>query len=156
MARRIRRYSYRRGLYLAVFFNHLVIKRSVWGEGKDLTVLRTTLEVDIPKILAYLESVLPENGFLFGDISIADIAIAAFFRNISLARSKLDLADFPRTASFVTRLLGLASFPKLREFEDIAIRTPIPKQRDALREVAAPLTSTTFFTPEPRRGILSI
>ncbi|MCZ6664978.1 MAG: glutathione S-transferase family protein [Gammaproteobacteria bacterium] len=138
------------------YFNQLVIKRSVWGEEKDTTVLKTTLEVDIPRILAYLESVLPENGFLFGEISLADIAIASFFRNISLARTKLDMAKFPRTASFVTRLLGLPSFSKLREFEDISIRTPIPKQRDTLRELGAPITPTTFFRPEPQRGVMSI
>ena len=138
------------------YFNQLVIKRSVWGEEKDPTVLKTTLEVDIPRILAYLESVLPEHGFLFGEISIADIAIASFFRNISLARTKLDMAKFPRTASFVRRLLDLPSFTKLREFEDISIRTPIPKQRDALRELAAPIAPTTFFRPEPQRGVMSI
>ena len=119
-------------------------------------MLKTTLEVDIPKILAYLESVLPESGFLFGEISVADIAIAAFFRNILLAEPNLDMANFSRTASFVTRLLELPSFSKLREFEDILMQTPIAKQRDALREHGAPIAPTTFFKSEPQRGVMSI
>ena len=36
------------------------------------------------------------------------------------------------------------------------LRTPIPKQRDALREAGVTLTRESFGTPTPRRGVMPI
>lgn len=44
--------------------------------------------------------------------------------------------------------------PKLRPFEELAMRTPIPGHREALRTLAAPLTPTTFATATLRRGLM--
>ena len=57
-------------------------------------------------MLDYLESQLPEQGFLFGEIGVADIAIAAFFRNAAFSRYRVDAERWPRTAAFVERALG--------------------------------------------------
>ena len=48
----------------------------------------------------------PANSFLFGDIGVADIAIATFFRNGAYAGFDTDAARWPRTAAFVDRTLG--------------------------------------------------
>jgi glutathione S-transferase len=56
---------------------------------------------DVPPVLDYLESELPEHGFLFGPPGLADIAIACFLRNAAFARYKVDPLRWPRTATFV-------------------------------------------------------
>ena len=137
-------------------FNQRVINRFVWGEPTDEEVLRKALEEEIPAVLDYLEGELPAEGYLFGEIGIADIAIAAFFRNAAFARYAVDAGRWPATAAFVARLLEHPSFLKLREFEEILMRTPIPKHRDALRDAGAPLTKSTLATQTPRRGVLGI
>lgn len=57
---------------------------------------RQTLEVDIPYVLPYLEEELPVNGCLFGELGIADLSVAAFFRNASWARFTIDRERWPR------------------------------------------------------------
>ncbi len=136
-------------------FDELVIGRFVWGNETNQDVVKHSLEVDIPEILDYLESVLPTAGFLFGPVSAADIAIATFFRNLALCRSEPAMDAWPKTGQFVTRVLGLPGFMKLREFEELSTRTPIQHHREALRKAGAPVTSETFFTSRPRRGVLS-
>jgi len=137
-------------------FNQVAIKPFVWGEPTDQELVARTLAKDIPEVLDYLESELPAEGFAFGDFSIADIAIATFFRNAAFARFSVDAARWPRTAAFVTRVLNTDAFQHLKQFEDKSIRTPPPQQRAALAEIGAPLTAETLGTTAPRRGVMSV
>jgi glutathione S-transferase len=137
-------------------FNQLVINRFVWGEQVDRSIVDRAVNEEIPGILDYLEGLLPADGFLFGDVSIADISVAAFFRNAAFARYSIDAARWPKTAAFVTRVLALDAFARLRQFEDLSTRTPIDQHRAALRDAGAPVSDETFGTTRPRRGILRI
>jgi glutathione S-transferase len=137
-------------------FNQVAIKPRVWNEPTDAAVVKQTLEVEIPSVLDYLEGELPAQGFLFGEPGIADISLACFFRNAAFARYQVDAARWPRTAAFVARTLALPPFQKLARIEDSMARTPIPKQRDALRELGVALTAKSVATENPRRGIMPI
>jgi len=137
-------------------FNQLVINRFVWGEQTDQAVVDRAVNDEIPGILDYLEGQLPHAGFLFGELSIADISVAAFFRNAAFARYSVDATRWPRTAAFVDRVLGLDAFARLRPFEEISTRTPIDRHRAALRDAGAPISDETYGTPRPRRGVLQI
>lgn len=137
-------------------FNQLVIRRFVWGETPDEQVLKQAREQEIPQVLDYLEGEVPSAGFLFGAISVADIALAAFFRNAAFARFSIDAARWPKTAAFVNRVLDHPSFARLRPFEEVLLRTPIANHRAALRDAGAPVSGDTFGTSTPRRGLLTI
>ena len=52
--------------------------------------IEKTLAEDAPAALDYLEGELPAEGFLFGEIGLADIAIASFFRNAAYAGFAID------------------------------------------------------------------
>ncbi len=136
-------------------FNQLVIRRFVWGEPPNDDVLRKAREEEIPQVLDYLEAQLPPAGFLFGALSVADVALATFFRNASFVHFSIDAERWPVTASFVSRVLNHASFQKLRPFEELLLRTPIQNHRAALQEAGAPLCAETCGTPTPRRGVLT-
>ena len=97
---------------------------------------------------------LPAEGHLFGDVSIAGVAIAVFFRNAAFARFTIDRARWSKTAAFVDRVLALPSFQKLRPFEDRCVRTPIA--RTVLAELRAPVLAETYGTTSPRRGMMRI
>jgi glutathione S-transferase len=137
-------------------FNQVAIRRFVWGEQTDQAIVAKTLAEDVPQVLDYLEAELPAHGFLFGALSVADAAIASFFRNAALARSTIDAGRWPLTAAFVARVLGVEGFLRLAPFEDRLARTPIPQHRSVLAEMGAPLTEETFATATPRRGIVQI
>lgn len=137
-------------------YNELVIKRYVWGETPDADILARALTEEIPAIMDYLESELPRIGYLFGDMGVADVAIASFFRNAAFARHPVDAERWPVTADFVARVLDHPSFATLRIFEDLSLRTPIHEHRRVLQEAGAPIAEKTYTDSRPRRGVLSI
>jgi glutathione S-transferase len=137
-------------------FNQLVIRRFVWGEPPDETVLQHAREVEIPQAMDYLESQLPTEGWLFGALGRADVAVAAFFRNAEFARWRVDVQRWPRSAAFVERTLAQPAFEALRAWEDLCTRTPITRHRDALREAGAPVSDTSVANATPQRGLMSI
>jgi glutathione S-transferase len=136
-------------------FNQLVIRRFVWGEKTDDSVVENTLETEIPEVLDYLEAELPAlGGFFFGEIGIADIAVASFFRNAGFVGYAVDADRWPTTSGFVARTLDHPSFYRLRPFEDLLLKTPIGRHREALAAAGAPLTPSAVGTESPRRGVL--
>ncbi|WP_158755950.1 glutathione S-transferase family protein [Dyella sp. S184] len=139
------------GLIWRLFYQ-LAIRRHIFGETTDEAVVKHAREVDIPATLDYLESQLPEDGFLFGPLSIADISIASFFRTASFVRYAIDAVRWPRCAALVAQVQALAAFQKLARFEDCMLRLPLAEQRGALITAGAPLTSDTLGTSTPRRG----
>ena len=62
---------------------------------------------------------LPADGFLFGDICAADIAVATFFRNAAYAGFETDRDRWPRTAAFVDRTLAHPAIAVLLVFEEV-------------------------------------
>ena len=143
-------------VFIWKLFNQRVINPFVFGEKTDEAILQQALDEDIPNVLDYLESQLPADGFACGEFSIADIAIAVFFRNAAFARFRIDAARWPRTAAFVDRVLAMEAFARLAPFEDRMLRTPIPQHRAALAELGAPLLGESYGTSTPKRGVMPI
>lgn len=137
-------------------YNQRIIRRFVWREPVDEAVLAKVVDEEIPEILNYLEGLLPAQGFLFGDVGIADIALACMFHNAAMARYEIDAKRWPRSAAYFARVLDLPEFLKFRPFETIMLRTPIPEHRDALIAAGAPVSATTLGTDVPRRSLFSI
>jgi glutathione S-transferase len=135
-------------------FNQVAIRPFVWNEEPDRDLVATTLAEDVPAVLDYLEAALPRDGFAFGDLSIADVAVACFFRNAAFARFTVDAARWPRTAALVERVLATEPFQRLKPFEDRLMRTPIAEHRAVLAGMGAPLTAETYGTCVPRRGVM--
>jgi glutathione S-transferase len=140
------------GLIWKLFYQ-LAIRRHVFHEATDDAVVQLARDVEIPVALDYLENQLPDDGFLFGPLSIADISIASFFRTASFVRYAIDAARWPRSAALVAQVQALPVFQKLARFEDCMLRLPLAEQRGALIGAGAPLTSDTLGTSAPRHFI---
>ena len=134
-------------------FYQKAIRRHVFGEATDEAVVTRACEIEIPAALDYLESQLPLEGFVFGELSIADISIASYFRTASFVRYAIDAERWPRTAALVARVQALPSFQKLARLEDAMLRLPLAEQYAALAAAGAPLTSSTMGTATPRKGM---
>lgn len=143
-------------VFIWQLFNQVAINPFVWGKKADEAALQKTLGEAMPQVLDYLETQLPQAGFIFGALSIADISIAAFFRNAGFVRYSVDAARWPLTAAFAERVLALDAFTRLKPFEDRLLRTPIPKHRAVLAEMGAPLSAESYGTTMPRPGIMRI
>ncbi|MBL8255597.1 MAG: glutathione S-transferase family protein [Pseudoxanthomonas mexicana] len=129
------------------------IRRFLFNEGTDEDVVRKAREEELPVALDYLEAQLPEQGWIFGELSIADISLAAFFRNAAFVRYQVDAARWPRVAALLERAWALSAFRTLAVYEDAMLRTPLPEQRAVLAAMGAPLTDTTCGNASPRYGL---
>jgi glutathione S-transferase len=137
-------------------FYQRVVKPLVWGEPTDEERVRDALDRGIPAALDYLEGEAPADGFLFGDIGLADIAVASFFRNAAYADFTIDSARWPRTAGWVERSLAHPAIAGLLPFEDVQRSATIKGRRQALIEAGAPLSERSWGTREPRRGLMPL
>ena len=129
------------------------VRRFLFNEGTDEDVVRKAREEELPVALDYLEAQLPEQGWIFGQLSIADIGIAAFFRNAVFVRYQVDEGRWPRMAALLERAWALPAFRVLATYEDGMLRTPLPEQRSVLAAMGAPLTETTCGNARPRYGL---
>jgi glutathione S-transferase len=138
------------------YFNHIAIRPAVWGEKGDRTLTEKTLTEEFPTVLDYLESEAPADGFRFGELSLADIAPACFFRTLAFVRYQIDAARWPKTAGWMARTLATDPFAKLATIENAIVRVPVPQQRQALIDMGAPVSRETYATASPRRGVMPI
>jgi glutathione S-transferase len=137
-------------------FYQKVVHPLVWGEPGDQARIDKSLNEDIPAALDYLEGELPARGFLFGDIGIADIAIASFFQNAVYADFNIDAERWPRTAAFVERTLRHPCLDVLLKYESIQRNADIKGRRQALIDAGVRLTETTVGLREPRQGMMRL
>ena len=123
-------------------------------EPTDEAIVRQAREVEIPAALDYLETRMPDDDFLFGALSIADISIASLFRTAAFVRYTIDAVRWPLTAVLVDRVQALPVFTNLARLEECQLlRVPEADQRAALVSAGAPLSSDTLGTAPPRRGV---
>ena len=143
-------------LFIWSLFYQRVVRPGVWNEPCDEERVERTLSKEVPSALDYLEDEIPERGFLFGDLGLADVAIASFFRNAAYAGFETDAGRWPSVARFVSEVLEQPPFAKLLAFEDIQRSASISGRRQALLDAGAPLTDETVGTREPRRGMMPL
>ena len=138
------------------FFYQKFVHPMIWGEPGDQARIERTLNEDAPGVLDYLEGQLPDHGFLFDEIGIADISIASFIRTAGYAGFEIDAARWPRTAGFVARTLAHEALAHLLPLELAQVGTTPAGRRQALLDAGAPLSAETIATREPRRGIMRL
>lgn len=136
-------------------FYQRIVRPMVWGEATDEDRVRAALD-SIPDALNYLETQAPAVGFAFGDIGIADISVASFFRNATYADFTIDAARWPRTAGWVERTLAQPCIAGLLPFEDVQRSATIKGRRQALIDAGAPLSERSWGTREPKRGLMPL
>lgn len=89
----------------AGLFREKLVNPILFKIPTDEDKVKKLTEKSIPAILAYLESIIPESGYLFGDeIMLADMAIVTHIINAGYAGYTIDAAAWPKTATFVERV----------------------------------------------------
>jgi glutathione S-transferase len=108
-----------------MFFNRVVAPRFLGRDG-DLAAADKAEQEELPPILDYLERVAPEGeGFLVGDtITLADIAVASPFANLSYIGVAVDAGRYPKAKAYVDRMLARPSFaPWVERERDFLAKT---------------------------------
>ena len=143
-------------LFIWSLFYQRFVHPLVWGEPGDEERVQRTLAADVPVALDYLEGQLPAEGFLFGDLGLADIALASFFRNAFYVGFTVDPDRWPCTARFVEAVLSHPVLEKLARLEDVQRSSTISGRRQALKDAGATLTEQSWGVREPRRGLVRL
>ena len=94
-----------------MFFNRIVAPVFLNRPG-DMAVADAAEREELPKVLDYVESVVPgEEGYLVGDsLTLADIAVAGPFANLAHLKVEIDPDSYPKTVAFTRRILSRPSF----------------------------------------------
>ena len=143
-------------LFIWGLFYPKFVAPMVFGEAVNEARIEQTLTHDAPRELDYLERELPADGWIAGDFSLADIAVASFFRNAFYVGFAIDANKWPRTAAYIERALAQPVFEKLLAYEKIQLGSSIAGRRQALIDAGARLTAETLGERTPRRGIIRL
>ncbi len=96
-----------------IFFNRIVAPKFLRIEG-DLAAADKAEKETLPRIVDYLESVIPPSGLLVEDrLTLADIAVASPWANLGHLGIALDPNTHPKAAAYVASILARASFATL-------------------------------------------
>jgi glutathione S-transferase len=137
-------------------FQAAVIDPGVWGRPRDKAALEAAVTTELPQIMDYLEEQVPARGYIFGDLSIAEISIVPYFANLNWARVEPDANRWPKTVAWVARARAEPAFAHYEKLAAPLVRTPISDHRRVLGDLGMKLTADTYFTATPRRGPMTV
>lgn len=87
------------GIFFHRFMVPNVFKRPVDEEAVDKIIHK-----QLPPLLDYIEGQVPEDGFVFGDLTVADLALASPFVNAGYAQYTIDASRWPKASALVERV----------------------------------------------------
>lgn len=137
-------------------FYQRIVGPMVFGDATDDARVERTLSEGLPQALDYLESEAPAEGFRFGAIGLADIAVASFFRNAAYAKFAIDPGRWPKAAAWIARTLAHDCLDRFLKFEQAQLGTNPQGRRQALLDAGAPLASESYGVRQPTRGVMSL
>lgn len=137
-----------------LFFATIMAPR-VYKREPDAAALARVRETDLPDALDWIEVQAPEDGFLFGTMMLADITIAAFFRNALLAGFTVDAARWPRTAAWIARVEAEPAFAETIRQEQIIFTTSTRDRAEALRAAGFRIAAESYGGSVPQARVLS-
>lgn len=87
----------------AIFFHRFMVP-NVFKRPVDEEAVSKIIDEKLPPLLDYLEAQVPADGFVFGDLTIADVALASPFVNAGYAQYSIDTGKWPNMAGLVERV----------------------------------------------------
>ena len=111
-------------------FNRFVLPRLL-GKPGDEAAADAAID-NLARHFAYLDSVAPGDGWLAGDFSMGDIAVASVLRTLVYIDAMPDPALYPRIAAWYARVAARPAWAHVAEQEDAALRAMTAKQMDRL------------------------
>jgi glutathione S-transferase len=96
-----------------IFFNR-VVSPKFFGRPGDLAAADEAQRTEFPKLIDYLERVLPASGYLVEDrFTLADIAVVSPLVTMSHAECSVNDGTHPRSAAYVAKISARPAFAQL-------------------------------------------
>lgn len=109
-----------------IFFNRVVAK--ALKRPQDLDMANRAEAEEMPKLYDYLESVLPESGWLVDDrFTLADLAVACPIINIAYCSDHIARGQWPGIAAWLDRVKARPSVAAALELEAPIVQAMLEK-----------------------------
>jgi glutathione S-transferase len=135
-------------------FYEAVILPFVFQRPRDKAKIATTVAEQVPNVMTYLESIAPSDGFIFGELSIADLVVAIPFSNLKWARVEPDAGRWPKACAWVERTQATTALSKATRIADKLMQMSPDLHRQALADLGIPLTNATIAADRPRPSMM--
>lgn len=99
-----------------IFFER-VIKPLFLKQPTDEAKVEKTINELLPPVLDYLESQVPDQGFMFGDFGRVDISLVGPLINAGYAGYKVDAARWPQLARYLGHVMAQPVVAKILQIE---------------------------------------
>ncbi len=107
----------------AIPFRENFINPRMRDQEPDVERVREAEEQLIPEILDYIETRIPQDGFLFGSLCTADAALLSPMMNASIGGYKPDPNRWPKFVAYLDRLKAHPPVAKTLELEAEAMKS---------------------------------
>lgn len=141
-------------VFIWKLFYDAVIGPGIFGAERHPELRAAVLAKDLPDVMDYLESQMPTDGFLCGEFSVAELALAPHFANLAWARVEPDWRRWPKTGAWLARANGESSLGELAKAGAQLLRLLPPQHREKLVELGFDVAAETFGAEKPRAGVM--
>ena len=101
----------------ASIFFHRFMRPRVFKQPVDEEAVDKIINTALPPMLDYLEDQVPADGFIFGELTVADLALASPFVNAGYAQYTIDPAKWPKVSGLVERVKAQPAMAPLLKAE---------------------------------------
>jgi glutathione S-transferase len=141
-------------VFIWKLFYDAVIAPGIFGQERNPEKRAAVLAKEFPEVMNYLETRMPDDGFLCGNFSVADLALAPHFSNLMWARVEPDWDRWPKTGAWLERVHEASTLGDLAKTGVQLLRIPPPQHGAKLRELGFDVVAESVGTEKPRRGIM--
>ncbi len=99
-----------------IFFHRYMVP-NVFKRPVDEDAVSAIINDELPPMLDYLEGQVGTEGFLFGDLTVADLALGSPFVNAGYAGFAIDAGKWPKVAGLVERVKAHGAVASVLEAE---------------------------------------
>jgi glutathione S-transferase len=137
-------------------FFQIAIKPRILKEEMDRDLVEKARAVEIPETFDYLETVMPENGFLFGaEAGLADFSLAPAFLNARVVGVEVDAGRWPKLAGWLGRVERDTPLAKLNAVAMAFMTTKLADQPGMMAEHGYRLAERSHDGGRAMRGPMS-
>ncbi len=136
-------------------FFQLAIKPRVFKEQTDAAVVETARTIEVPQTFDYLETLMPEDGFLFGKAGLADFSLAPAFMNARVVGIEIDAGRWPRLAAWLGRIEQDTPLGRLNAAALASMTTRLDEMPAMMASHGMTAATTSFAGDRVMRGPMS-
>ena len=132
------------------------LRREIYDNLTPMQRVQVARHPRRPYTMDYLETVAPAEGFVFGDLSLADIAIAVPFANLAWSRVEADLSAWPKTVAWVERTEATPPLARLTMLGARFLATRVAERAALFAELGVTMSAVSHAGEGFRRGPMTV